>query len=198
MQDSSDQTICKLQQENKKLKETLAQKGGELNLERRLWNGRESSWDSGVGADLHRIEVFDGVMSDESACTLRPCAAGKSPGIFWNEQRRVRSPPATCRCFATTNPGRLIPGTDASCASGTPCPCHSYAKRTTPRSTVDETTFSVYRHPDPRLKRSAETRCGATSSLGCNSGKHRLVQNSQYLMAKKWTRQQDLLGEYAN
>ena len=37
------------------------------------------------------------------ACTLRPCAAGKSSGIFWNGQGRARSPPATCRCFATTN-----------------------------------------------------------------------------------------------
>ena len=39
----------------------------ELNLERRLWNSREAGWDSGASVDLHRIEVFDGVISDESS-----------------------------------------------------------------------------------------------------------------------------------
>ena len=133
MPDSSDQIICKLQQENKKLKKPLKQKGEELNLERRLRNSRETGWSPSTGADLHRIEVFDGSISDESSCTLRPCAAEKSSGMFWNGQGHARWSPAACRCFATTNPGHLIPGTDASCASGTPCSCSSYAKKTTPR-----------------------------------------------------------------
>ena len=67
MPDSHDQIIYKLQQENKKLKKTLKQKDEELNLERRLWNSREAGWDSGASVDLHRIEVFDGVISDESS-----------------------------------------------------------------------------------------------------------------------------------
>ena len=74
MQDSSDQTIRKLERENKKLNETLAQKNKELNqkdkeldIERRLWKNREVDWDPGNSTDLHRIEVFDGVLSDESS-----------------------------------------------------------------------------------------------------------------------------------
>ena len=67
MPDSPDQIICKLQQENKKLKKTLKQKDEELNLERRLWNSRETGWDSGASVNLHRIEVFDGVISNESS-----------------------------------------------------------------------------------------------------------------------------------
>ena len=92
MPDSPDQIIRKLQQENKNLKKILKQKDEkleqkdenlkkilkqkdkkleqkdeELNLERRLWNSRETGWDSGASVDLHRIEVFDGVISDESS-----------------------------------------------------------------------------------------------------------------------------------
>ena len=67
MPDSPDQIIYKLQQENKKLKKTLKQKDEELNLERRLWNSKEADWNSGASVDLHRIEVFDGVTSDESS-----------------------------------------------------------------------------------------------------------------------------------
>ena len=74
MQDSSDQTIRKLERENKKLNETLAQKNKELNqkdkeldIERRLWKNREVDWDPGNSTDLHRIEAFDGVLSDESS-----------------------------------------------------------------------------------------------------------------------------------
>ena len=58
---------------NYKLKETLKQKDEEinqkdeeLNLERLLWKSRESGWNPSTGTDLHRIEVFDGVISDES------------------------------------------------------------------------------------------------------------------------------------
>ena len=47
--------------------EELGKKGEELNLERRLWSSREAGWDSGASVDLHRIEVFDGVISDESS-----------------------------------------------------------------------------------------------------------------------------------
>ena len=67
MPDSPDQIIYKLQQENKKLKKTLKQKDEELSLERLLWNSREADWDSGASVDLHRIEVFDGIISDESS-----------------------------------------------------------------------------------------------------------------------------------
>ena len=61
-------------QENKNLKKILKQKDKkleqkdeELNLERQLWNSRESGWDPSTSTDLHRIEVFDGVISDESS-----------------------------------------------------------------------------------------------------------------------------------
>ena len=67
MPDLPDQIICKLQQENKKLKKTLKQKDEELNRERQLWNNRETGWDPSTSTDLHRIEVFDGVISDESS-----------------------------------------------------------------------------------------------------------------------------------
>ena len=63
-----------MQQENKNLKKILKQKDKkleqkdeELNLERRLWNSRESDWDPGTSTDLYGIEVFDGVISDESS-----------------------------------------------------------------------------------------------------------------------------------
>ena len=74
MPDSPDQFIRKLQQENKNLKKILKQKDKkleqkdeELNLEHLLWNSREADWDSGASVDLHRIEVFDGITSDESS-----------------------------------------------------------------------------------------------------------------------------------
>ena len=34
---------------------------------RALWNNRETGWDPSTSTDLHRIEVFDGVISDESS-----------------------------------------------------------------------------------------------------------------------------------
>ena len=89
MPDSPDQIIRKLQQENKNLKKILKQKDKkleqkdenlkkilkqkdeELNLERQLWNSRESGWDPSTSTDLHRIEVFDGVISDESRDMIR-------------------------------------------------------------------------------------------------------------------------------
>ena len=52
----------------------LEQKDKDLNLERSLWNNRKTDWNSGANTDLHRIEVFDDVISDESdlhSATLR-------------------------------------------------------------------------------------------------------------------------------
>ena len=60
MPDSPDQIIRKLQQENKNLKKIL-------DLERRLWSSREADWDPSTGTDLHRIEIFDGVIADKSS-----------------------------------------------------------------------------------------------------------------------------------
>ena len=57
------QKAKELEQKDKELE----QKDKELNLERSLWNSRKAGWDSGAGTDLHRIEVFDGIISDESS-----------------------------------------------------------------------------------------------------------------------------------
>ena len=59
--------------ENATLRKSLEQKDKKLNLEYNMWNSRKADWDSGAGADLHRIEVFDSVISDESS--LQSCAA---------------------------------------------------------------------------------------------------------------------------
>ena len=67
MPDSSDQTIRRLQQENKKLKKTLEQKGKELDLERGLWKTRHDiniPVDAGRAALLHRLETLDGIIND--------------------------------------------------------------------------------------------------------------------------------------
>ena len=75
MQDPSDQAIRKLEQENKKLKKILTQKDEkfnnmvrkkdkELDIERRLRKNRAADWDPGDSTDLHRIEVFDGIISE--------------------------------------------------------------------------------------------------------------------------------------
>ena len=83
MPDSSDQTIRRLQQENKKLKKTLEQKGKELeqkgkeleqkgkelDLERGLWKTRQDiniPVDAGRAALLHRLETLDGIINDEA------------------------------------------------------------------------------------------------------------------------------------
>ena len=103
MPDSPDQIICKLQQENKKLKKTLKQKDEELNRERQLWNNRETGWDPSTSTDLHRIEVFDGIISDESSLHCDPVQQGRVP-VYFGTGRGVRDC-LTCRCFVTTNPG---------------------------------------------------------------------------------------------
>ena len=113
MPDSPDQIICKLQQENKKLK-PLKQKDEELNRERQLWNNRETGWDPSTSTDLHRIEVFDGVISDESslhpatlcsreefryileragACAI---ASGDMP-LFRDDESRMSDPGNRCK-----------------------------------------------------------------------------------------------------
>ena len=114
MPDSPDQIIRKLQQENNKLKKTLKQKGKELNLERQLWNSRESGWDPSTSTDLYRIEVFDGIISNESslhsatlcgreefrytleragACAI---ASGDMP-LFRDDESRTSDPGNRCR-----------------------------------------------------------------------------------------------------
>ena len=57
------QKAKELEQKDKELE----QKDKELNLERSLWNSRKADWDSGANTDLHRIEVFDDIISDESS-----------------------------------------------------------------------------------------------------------------------------------
>ena len=124
MPDSHDQIIYKLQQENKKLKKTLKQKDEELNLERRLWNSRESGWDSGAGADLHRIEVFDGVISDESSlhsatlCSREEfryileraeayaTASGDMP-LFRDDESRMSDPGNRCKLALQARPAHV-------------------------------------------------------------------------------------------
>ena len=114
MPDSPDQIICKLQQENKKLKKTLKQKDEELNRERQLWNNRETSWDPSTSTDLHRIEVFDGVISDESSmhsatlCSREEfryileraeaytAASGDMP-LFRNDESKTSDPGNRCK-----------------------------------------------------------------------------------------------------
>ena len=114
MHDSSDQTIRKLQQEIKKLKEALKQKNEELSLERQLWNSRESGWNPSTGTDLHRIEVLDGVISDESSlhsatlCSREEfryileraevcaTASGDMP-LFRDDELRVSDPGNRCK-----------------------------------------------------------------------------------------------------
>ena len=97
MPDSPDQIIRKLQQENKNLQKILKQKDKkleqkdeELNLERQLWNSRESGWDPSTSTDLHRIEVFDGVISDESSLhSATPVQQGRVP-VYFGTDRGVR------------------------------------------------------------------------------------------------------------
>ena len=92
----------------------LEQKGKDLNLERSLWNSRKDGWDSGAGTDLHRIEVFDSVISDESSlhsatlCSTEEfkyilehvkahaTASGKMP-LFYDNESRVSDPWNKCK-----------------------------------------------------------------------------------------------------
>ena len=105
-----EQNCKELEQNCKKLE----QKDKELNLERSLWNSRKADWDSGANTDLHRIEVFDGIISDESSlhsATLQNIekfqyilrhveayvtASGETP-LFCDDESRASDPGNRCK-----------------------------------------------------------------------------------------------------
>ena len=148
----------KLERENKKLKEILARKdekfnrmvrkkdrdlvkkdreitknAKELDIERRLWKNRAADWDPGDSTDLHRIEVFDGIISDESSLYSATLKTKKKFQHILEHAEVYVAASDKMGCFATTNPGRPIPETGASCPSGTPYSWHWFTKKTTPR-----------------------------------------------------------------
>ena len=104
------QKAKELEQKDKELE----QKDKELNLERSLWNSRKADWDSGAGTDLHRIEVFDGIISNESSlhsATLQNIevfqyilrhveayvtASGETP-LFYDDESRASDPGNRCK-----------------------------------------------------------------------------------------------------
>ena len=97
-----------------RLRKSLEQKDKDLDLERSLWNSRKAEWDSGAGRDLHRIEVFDGIISDESSlhsATLQNIeefqyilrhveayvtASGETP-LFCDDESRASDPGNRCK-----------------------------------------------------------------------------------------------------
>ena len=97
-----------------RLRKSLEQKDKDLNIERSLWNSRKAEWDSSAGRDLHRIEVFDGIISDESnlhSATLQNIeefqyilrhveayvtASGETP-LFCDDESRVSDPGNRCK-----------------------------------------------------------------------------------------------------
>ena len=117
----------KLEQENKKLKRIRAQqdekfnrmvrkKDKEMDIERRLWKTRAAGRDPGDSTDLHRIEVFDGIISDESSlysATLKGRAkfqyivehaevyvtANDKMRLFRDDKSRASDPGNRCRLF---------------------------------------------------------------------------------------------------
>ena len=104
------QKAKELEQKDKELE----QKDKELNLERSLWNSRKADWDSGANTDLHRIEVFDGIISDESSlhsATLQNIeefqyilrhveayvtASGETP-LFCDDESKASDPGNRCK-----------------------------------------------------------------------------------------------------
>ena len=104
------QKAKELEQKDKELE----QKDKELNLERSLWNSRKVGWDSGAGTDLHRIEVFDGIISNESnlhSAALQNIeefqyilrhveayvtASGETP-LFYDDESRASDPGNRCK-----------------------------------------------------------------------------------------------------
>ena len=104
------QKAKELEQKDKELE----QKDKDLDLERSLWNSRKTEWDSGAGTDLHRIEVFDGIISDESSlhsATLQNIeefqyilryveayvtASGETP-LFYDDESRASDPGNRCK-----------------------------------------------------------------------------------------------------
>ena len=106
-----------LKQKDKELEQNykeLEQKDKDLNLERSLWNSRKTDWNLGASTDLHRIEVFDGIISDESnlhSATLQnieefqyilrhveACvtASGETP-LFYDDESRASDPGNRCK-----------------------------------------------------------------------------------------------------
>ena len=92
----------------------LEQKDKDLNLERSLWNSRRDDWDSGASTDLHRIEVFDSVISDASSlhsATLRSteefkyilehvkayATASNGMPLFYDDESRASDPGNRCK-----------------------------------------------------------------------------------------------------
>ena len=104
------QKAKELEQKDKELE----QKDKDLNIERSLWNSRKADWDSGASTDLHRIEVFDGIISDESSlhsATLKNIeefqyilrhveayvtASGETP-LFCDDESRASDPGNRCK-----------------------------------------------------------------------------------------------------
>ena len=105
-----------LKQKDKELEQNykeLEQKDKDLNIEHSLWNSRKADWDSGANTDLHRIEVFDGIISDESnlhcdsakhrrvpvyfeTCEAYVTASGKTP-LFCDDESRASDPGNRCK-----------------------------------------------------------------------------------------------------
>ena len=99
----------------------LEQRDKDLNLERSLWNSRKTDLDSGVYINLHRIEVFDDVISDESdlhSATLcntmkfqyilghvkaYVTASGKMP-LFCKDESRASDPGKQVQAAPQTHP----------------------------------------------------------------------------------------------
>ena len=97
-----------------RLRKSLEQKDKDLDLERSLWNSRKTEWDSGAGTDLHRIEVFDGIISEESSlhsATLRSteefkyilehvkayATAYNEMPLFYDDESRASDPGNRCK-----------------------------------------------------------------------------------------------------
>ena len=59
--------IARLRKSPEQKDKELEQKDKDLILERSLWNSRKDDWETGASTDLHRIEVLDGIISDESS-----------------------------------------------------------------------------------------------------------------------------------
>ena len=100
--------------ENVGLGKLLEQKDKDLNLERSLWSSRKADWDSGANTDLHRIEVFDSVISDESSlhsatlCDIEKfqytlehvkayATASNEMSLFYDDESRASDPGSRCK-----------------------------------------------------------------------------------------------------
>ena len=62
-----DRDLVKKDRDLVKKDREITKNAKELDIERRLWKNRAADWDPGDSTDLHRIEVFDGIISDESS-----------------------------------------------------------------------------------------------------------------------------------